>query len=434
MAGVARVAADVRVGPRTAIISVRYHSLRDRWTASDFSACGFDAGIGGRLARCVLGAVGAPNQPAPVARRHTWRAGVSADRSRTVRARVQSTRRCGRWRSSISGRARRQAGDAAHRGEAEVEVRVFAGQRVAVRAKPVTKRYSAESRVASRRAMASRTVARGSPPGYSGWPKPSIDSPRRSRAAIAARSTRACASSRASIRLGYWRRRAAALRARQDRPDHGAIRMRAGRSDTARGERRHVQLVIGAHDERRPNQLGPARPHLPRARERQMRRDVARVTAGGRPCQHAQNVEAGCGHAVRAEIEGGRVRGGRDGEHGLGARHEGQRRSRRDGAYLRRHRRPVHASSPDERGHFFERVRPRQCGGVQSPVVQLVPVDTADGRLQDRHAPLQSAGGCLVRRAAFFATPPQRSRSSREYTRSREEASEACERTKPRLT
>ena len=67
----------------------------------------------------------------------------------------------------------------------------------------------------------------------------------------------------------------------------------------------------------------------------------------------------------------------------------------------------VEMAGPDQRCDVSDRSRPRQRKCVVSAVVEPLAVDERDGRLEDRHAPLERVRRGLVGIAPPFRPPLQ---------------------------
>ena len=202
---------------------------------------------------------------------------------------------------------------------------------------------------------------------------------------------------------------------------HARTDVDAGGRDAACGERRHIQLVIGAEDQRGAEQIGAARvtPHARASAWSTRRRRLARDRAAA-PVRRWHDPPAGmrprrAGRRSNAE----RIvrRGG--GERRLRARDEGQRMRRGARAAATPERavgqRGLEAAGPDQRRDLRDRSRPRQRPrhrgrGSRAAVPSISVID--DSRTGMPHCSARAAALSGSRRSSVRRR--SRSTSSRE--------------------
>ena len=189
--------------------------------------------------------------------------------------------------------------------------------------------------------------------------------------------------------------------------DHGVGRRSRG-GHAAGGERRDVQLVVGAQHQHGAHKVGGARSDAPgRARAAS---SVARATpAPWRRGPAPQDPPAGTPHRLGAGIERRRIAGGGQGQHRLRPGDERRvwvdRPAPRGGGGGRAS--PSNPPVQMSEATSCERPRARQLDSVVAAVEEPLAVDQRDRRLQHRQPPLQRPRRRFVRRPPLFGAPPQ---------------------------
>ena len=193
------------------------------------------------------------------------------------------------------------------------------------------------------------------------------------------------------------------------------VRTRHCRRHTPRGERRRIQLMVRAQDQRHADQLRGVRRHW-REVTGQCRRDVDiwRSTGDGHHERRQDPPPRRC-HRFRPQVDRRPVTHGGQRQHDLHQLIWGYMRKlgpyrpefvgERDPATQRFP--PVEAACPDQRGDFFDGSARRQFDNVVAAIIAVPVGDSRDGRVDNRHAPVERLRRRRRWGSTLFQSTPQ---------------------------